>query len=105
MMNKIDSTGGPRYMRSFYLRFRIYVIHKSINLYPLIYSNPWSFYMGIYYMRAYFWSPYLSHVTRSTCIVFSPTVKIHFVHLKPEIVQSKVSYFFILLRVWSLKPL
>ncbi len=74
MMNKIDSTGCPRYMRSFYLQFRIYVIHKwSLfwNLYPLIYSNPWSFYMGIYYMRAYFWSPYLSNVTRSTCIVFS----------------------------------
>jgi len=28
--------------------------------YHLIYSNPWSFYMRIRYMRAYFWSPYLS---------------------------------------------
>jgi len=35
--------------------------------YPLIYSHPWSFYMQIHYMRAYFWSPYLSHITRSTC--------------------------------------
>jgi len=35
--------------------------------YPLIYSNPWSFYMQICYMKAYFWSPYLSHITRSTC--------------------------------------
>ncbi len=26
------------------------------------------FYMRIHYMRAYFWSPYLSHITRSTCI-------------------------------------
>ncbi len=38
--------------------------------YPLIYSNPWSFYMQIRYMRAYFWSPYLSHLTRSTCTLF-----------------------------------
>jgi len=35
--------------------------------YPLIYGNPWSFYMRIHYMQAYFWSPYLSHKTRSTC--------------------------------------
>jgi len=39
--------------------------------YPLIYSNPWSFYMRIHYMRAYFWSPYLSHITRSNCIYFT----------------------------------
>ncbi len=38
--------------------------------YPLIYSHPWSFYMRIHYMRAYFWSPYLSHITRSNCIFF-----------------------------------
>jgi len=37
--------------------------------YPLIYGNLWSFYMRIHYMRAYFWSPYLSHITRSTCTV------------------------------------
>jgi len=36
--------------------------------YPLIYSDRWSFYMQIHYMRAYFWSPYLSHITRSTCM-------------------------------------
>jgi len=35
--------------------------------YPLINSHPWSFYMRIHYMRAYFWSPYLSHITRATC--------------------------------------
>jgi len=35
--------------------------------YPLIYSNPWSFYMRSCYIRAYFWSPYLSNLTRSTC--------------------------------------
>jgi len=34
--------------------------------YPLIYSDRWSFYMQINYMQAYFWSPYLSHITRST---------------------------------------
>jgi len=37
--------------------------------YPLIYSDLWSFYMRIHYVRAYFWSPYLSHITRSTCTV------------------------------------
>ncbi len=55
-------------MRSFYLQFRVYAIQKwplFWNLSSLIYSNPWSFYMRIRYMRAYFWSPYLS---RSTCI-------------------------------------
>ena len=36
--------------------------------YPLIYSNPWSFYIQIRYMRAYFFGPYLSHITRDTCI-------------------------------------
>ncbi len=38
--------------------------------YPVIYSHPWSFYMRIRYMRAYFLSPYLLHITRSTCISF-----------------------------------
>jgi len=37
--------------------------------YPLIYGNPWSFYIQIHYMQAYFWSPYLSHITRSTCTI------------------------------------
>jgi len=36
--------------------------------YSLIISHPWSFYMRIHYMRVYFWSPYLSHITRSNCI-------------------------------------
>ena len=35
--------------------------------YPLIYSDWWSFYMQIHYIRAYFWSPYLWHITRFTC--------------------------------------
>jgi hypothetical protein len=35
--------------------------------YPPIYGIPRSFYMQIHYMRAYFWSPYLSHITRSAC--------------------------------------
>jgi len=37
--------------------------------YSLIYSDHWSFYMRIHYMRAYFWSPYLSHITRSACTI------------------------------------
>jgi len=36
--------------------------------YPLIDSNLWSFYMQIHYIWAYFWSPCLSHITRTTCI-------------------------------------
>jgi len=39
--------------------------------YPLIISHPWSFYIQIHYMRVYFWSPYLSHITRSNCTVKS----------------------------------
>ncbi len=42
----------------------------SSGTYPLIYNDPWSFYMRIYYMRAYFWSPYLSHITRSVLFCF-----------------------------------
>jgi len=61
-------------MRSFYLQIRVYAIEKwpFSGTHPLIYSNPWSFYMQIHYMQAYFWSPYLSHITRSTCIRFHP---------------------------------
>jgi len=56
-------------MRSFYLQFCIYAIQKKpfSGTYPLFYSNSWSFYMQIHYIRAYFWSPYLSKITRSTC--------------------------------------
>jgi len=38
--------------------------------YPQIYSYPWSFYMQIHYKRAYFLSPYLSLITRSTFIKY-----------------------------------
>jgi len=57
-------------MRSFYLQIRIYAIEKwpFSGAYPLIYSDCRSFYMRIHYMRAYFWSPYLSHITRSTVL-------------------------------------
>jgi len=50
------STGGPRYMRSFYLQFWVYAIEKwpFSGTYPLIYGNPRFFYMQIHYMRAYF---------------------------------------------------
>jgi hypothetical protein len=63
------NTGSPCYMLSFYLRIRINSIEKwpfFLNL-SSNYSDCWSFYMWIHYMRAYFWSPYLSHITRSTC--------------------------------------
>jgi len=52
--------------------------------YPLISCNPWSFYMRIRYMRAYFWSPYLSHITRSTC---TPKYS-----LKNNLIQSIIAY-------------
>jgi len=39
--------------------------------YPLISSYPWSFFMQICYMRAYFSSPYLSHIVfkKNTCLI------------------------------------
>ncbi len=57
-------------MRSFYLQFHVNAIWKwpFSRTYPLIYSHPWSFYIQIRDMRAYFWSPYLSNITRSNCI-------------------------------------
>jgi len=44
----------------------------------LIYGNPRSFYMQINYMRAYFLSPYLSHITRSTCKYILAVHNTHF---------------------------
>jgi len=69
-LNDLKYTGGPRYMRSFYLRICVYAIEKwpFSGTHPLVYSDCWSFYMRIHYMQAYFWSPYLLHITRSTCI-------------------------------------
>jgi hypothetical protein len=66
-----ESTGRPRYMRSFYLRIHVYEIEMIFiyRTYPLIYSHPWSFYMRIHYMRVIFYGPYLSHITRSACTV------------------------------------
>jgi len=57
-------------MRSFYLQFCVFVFENGLfpGTYPLIYGNTRSFYMQIHYMGAYFWSPYLLHITRSTCI-------------------------------------
>jgi len=54
-------------MQSIYLRFRLYAILKwpFSGTYPEINSHPWSFYMRIRYMRVYFWSPYVSNITRS----------------------------------------
>ncbi len=57
--NRSDSstaTGGLRYMRTFYLRFQVYAIEEVVfsGTYPLIYGNPWCFYMQIHYIRAYF---------------------------------------------------
>jgi len=54
------------YVRSFYLQFCIYGSEKwpFSGTYPLIYNNPWCFYMQFCYMRPYFWSTYLSHITK-----------------------------------------
>ena len=48
--------GSTRYLRSFYLRYRVNAIEKQpfSKTYPLIYSHTFSFYMVIRYMRAYF---------------------------------------------------
>ncbi len=55
-----------RYMQSLYLRFCISAIEKWPFFWNLC-CNSMSFYMPICCMRAYFWGPYLSHITRSTC--------------------------------------
>ncbi len=48
-----------------YLRLQI---DHIFGTYPPIYSHSWSFYMRIHYMQDKFFGPYLSHITRSTCI-------------------------------------
>jgi hypothetical protein len=67
-----SSTGGPRYMWPFYLRFCVCAIEKWPFSWNLSSNLRLSlvFYMQINYMPAYFLSPYLSHIMRSTCIVF-----------------------------------
>ena len=50
-----------------YIQLRIGHFSRT---YPLIYSHPWSFYMQIRYMRAYFFGPHVSHITRETCTTF-----------------------------------
>ena len=69
-------TGRPRYMRSFYLRFRIYATENWLFFAtdPLINSHPWSLYLLICYLRAYFFRPYLSHIMRETWTWFVATI-------------------------------
>ncbi len=91
-------TGGPCYMQSFYLQFHIYTIQKwpFSGTYPLIFSHPWSFYMWICNMRAYFWSPYLLYITRSTCtllILSEKPLKLYgaiFVELFKQKIENKI---------------
>ena len=62
------NTVGPRYMRTFYLRFGVYAI-EIINFrgtHPPIFQRYWSRYMQIRYMPNNFLGPYLSHITRAT---------------------------------------
>ncbi len=65
------STGGPRYMRTFYLRFCVYAfiiviseerILQLTNAIGLIICE-------IRYARANFLGPYLSHITSAACIL------------------------------------
>jgi hypothetical protein len=76
--NIFNDTGGPRYVRPFYLRFHVVYMRlrngRFPGTYPQICSYSWSFYMQICYMRAYFWSPYLSHKTRSACNDFRRSI-------------------------------
>ena len=48
------------------MQLRMILIYRT---YPLIYSNPWSFYMRIRYMQVIFYGPYLLHITRSAYIL------------------------------------
>ncbi len=65
------TTGGPRYMRTFYLRSRIYAIEimafqRNISSYlPMLLV---SLYANSLYAN-HFLGPYLSHITRSACIL------------------------------------
>ncbi len=63
-------------MRSFYLR--LWIDH-IFGTYPPIYSHSWSLYMRICYMRDNFFGPYLSNITRSTCIYI---LGLHFIWRK-----------------------
>jgi len=45
--------------------------------YPLIDSDCRSLYMQIHYIRAYFGSPYLSHIMRSTCTYLIPIPRLN----------------------------
>ncbi len=73
-------TGSPRYMRTFYLRFHVYAIEimaflRNISSYlPMLLV---SLYANLLYAN-HFFSPYLSHITRSTC-----TLNKNFFNLKP----------------------
>ena len=58
-------------MQSFYLRFLVYATENwpfFWNLSSYLKSSL-IFFMQIRHMRAHFFGPYLSHITRETCIV------------------------------------
>ncbi len=63
--------------------------------YRLIYSNLWYFYKRIRFMRAYFWSPYLSNITRSTCTLLCRLKSLR--HLKDKETKWK--------KIWLLKDI
>jgi hypothetical protein len=63
----------------------------SSNLPYLIY--PWSFHMLIHYMWAYFWSPYLTHITRSTCILKGLQNLINIIFAKEDSKSKNVVFF------------
>ncbi len=51
-----------------FVYLKLQIDHFS-GTYPPIYNHSWSFYMQIHYRRAWFFGPYLSHITRSNCTV------------------------------------
>ncbi len=55
---------------------RLWIDH-IFGTYPPIYSHSWSFFMRIRYMPDKFFGPYLSHITRSTCINNSFTAEVN----------------------------
>ena len=73
------NTGGPCYMRTFYLRFHVYAIEivaflRNISSYlPMLLV---SLYVNLLYAN-HFLGPYLSHITRSACTVCFTVLRTH----------------------------
>ncbi len=83
------TTGGPRYMRSFYLPIRLSAIANwpfFWKVTPNLQSFLVFFKCKFLYMRANFFGPYLLYIMRSTCISnFSIVFPTKFAFFKDDI--------------------